>query len=767
MFFYFRDKAARSCKRKLELPSLSLASHDATVAQDSEKKDPGIPPPTKKWVIGPLFQSFKSKMASFTEIVMSPVRLFKPTENPAESCNEAPFSAPEIQEDVGTDGQEDVLSGTKEKVTPAAKLPVVQRLSFDTVSSDVSDTEQNKVTISHDGSDHRQDSIPEEDGSLGSLNSTSTRRTTSSHVTEALKVREHGREEKQDCNSTNLRPLRCSGLLDGTDSVRTRLKKGSRSDKIKTNTNQADQRKSHEQDQPLAKNVRLPTPAVGKRKKGRGQERREVIEMVEKIADQVEESPTVMQIKPSEKQTLSQIGKRRKLQVLDECLGTCNNGDAQISDLNSSKRVKTGQIRASRSRWKREKVVESKLVYLDITSDASRSASVELVNTNDSTPAEVPPSSGPRTWASSRTTRRRKNHKVHDERKPDVTESRCGDPTECLQSCNGASDSKRRRNNIRHAKHKSEISVMQEEKKPRVSKSTRRIKRAAGAFEDQGMSMSLTLKVGSGLDGEKNASSIMTCGITTKMGEEVMLSGASCPARTAPEDHFCVKDETLADLNSENVKRRDKQRRLCVYLERIEAQKEVNQEDDSKPGLTASDCGSNLLKRSFSCPDITSLQHNNDPLVNDKAICHPSPKKAPHLNVNVPSPFKRTRRHTVCSDEIEREIAPLCLRKEVYPKWGSTSNHPYPHSPSKTMACLISSFLSSPLAFLSGKSSRGRRDDSGYGASSSDLISVVSLSSPSPPSRNSPVCSGATSGAAFFADASDAPEQSSVSSCCR
>ncbi|XP_056144377.1 uncharacterized protein LOC130119807 [Lampris incognitus] len=32
---------------------------------------------TKGWVIGPLFQSFKSKMASFSEIVMSPVKLFK------------------------------------------------------------------------------------------------------------------------------------------------------------------------------------------------------------------------------------------------------------------------------------------------------------------------------------------------------------------------------------------------------------------------------------------------------------------------------------------------------------------------------------------------------------------------------------------------------------------------------------------------------------------------------------------------------------------
>ncbi|XP_058868521.1 uncharacterized protein LOC131709736 isoform X2 [Acipenser ruthenus] len=41
--------------------------------------DPQAPPPAllKGWVIGPLFQSLRSKMASFTEIVMSPTRLFR------------------------------------------------------------------------------------------------------------------------------------------------------------------------------------------------------------------------------------------------------------------------------------------------------------------------------------------------------------------------------------------------------------------------------------------------------------------------------------------------------------------------------------------------------------------------------------------------------------------------------------------------------------------------------------------------------------------
>lgn len=797
--FYFRDKTTRSCKRKLELPSLSLGSHDTTKAQDSEKKDPESPPPAKRWVIGPLFQSFKSKMASFTEIVMSPVRLFKPTEFPAGSNNDAPSTAHKNKEDVGTDGKEDVFSKT-EKITPVTKLPVVQRLSFDTSSSNVSDSEQNKVTISQNGSEHQRDSIPEDDGSFGSLRSASTRSSTS-EIPERVKgsnVQQCSREEKQNCESLNPHPLPHTGLVESTDSVRTSCKKGSESgkavqelfvlcerqalDELIKHAEQADKNKSQDQDQPLPKNLRLPTPAIGKRKERRGLESREVVKMVEKEGtigtDQLEESPTVTQNMTLENPKLVQTGKRRKVQVSDECLSACNTGVVQMPGLNScnsSEREKIGPKRASRSKSKREKDGKCTLVRLDIMnaiSDATKSASTDLISanmTNDSPPAEGPPSSGSITWASSRMTRQRKNNKVCEERKSDVAESCCGDLAERFRSSNRTSDSKLvRRNNIRQSKHKSETSATPAAKNPQVSKKSsimKRVKRAVDAFEDQGMSMSLTLKVGSGVDGEKEANSIMTCGIMTKgrkMGEEVMLPEASCPPRTTPEDCLCVKDERLTDVDGEHLEKKDKQRRWCMYIEGIETQEEVEQADDSKPG-----CDSNRLKRSLSCPDITSLQHSNDALVHDKTLCHPSPvKKSAHLNVNVPSPLKRTRRHTVCSVEIEREIAPLCLRKEVYPKWGTVSSPSFPHFPSKSLASLISCFLSSPLAFLSKKSSQGHCDDSGYRASSSSDLAVTS-SSPSPPSLNSPASSSVTSGSAFFADAHHRPEQSSVSSHCR
>lgn len=677
------DKTTRSCKRKLDLASLSLGSRDVTKAQDSEKKDPESPPPAKRWVIGPLFQSFKSKMASFTEIVMSPVRLFKPMELPAGSNGEAPPVTHESREDV-----DDAVSIKEGKVTPLTKLKIIQRLSFDTSSSD---SEQNKVTVSQNGSEHQQDSIPEDDRFTEAVRATNVPRSS--------------REEKQ--NSESLNPLQRTDLADGTGSIRTSLMKGSGSgkavqelivlcerktmDELIKQTGQADE--STSQDQP--KKLRRPTPAIRKSKKGRAGMAKSVEKEGAIGTDQEEESPTVMQTKILENLKLVQTGKRRKVQVSDERLSTCNTGDVQMPGLNSCD-SSAREMRASRS--KREKDVRCTLVALDTT----KSASIDLVSTNatnDSTPPEGPPS----TWASSRTTRRCKNDK---ERKSVIAE----DPAERFRSRNGSSDLKPvRRNDIRQAKRKPETSATPAAKKPEVSRkrsSTRRVKRAVDAFEDQGMSMSLTLKVGSGVDVEKEANSIVTCGITTKGRKTGEVVG-----------------------------------------------------DDSKPGPTS---GSTRLKRSLSCPDITSLQHGNDapsaPVSDETLCCPPSPlKKAPDLNVNVPSPFKRARRHTVCSVEIEREIAPLCLRKEVYPKWGSASSPPYTHTPSKSFASLVSCFLSSPLAFLSKKSSGGHGDDSGYGASSSDLGCIASSS---PPSLS------ATSGSAFYAGAPRTPERSSVSLHC-
>ncbi|KAM9456660.1 uncharacterized protein prr14 isoform 2-T3 [Clarias gariepinus] len=706
------DKTTRSCKRKLDLTTLSSGSHAATKAQDLEKKDPESPPPAKRWVIGPLFQSFKSKMASFTEIVMSPVRLFKSSEIPTGSKDEAPPEAREEKEDAGTD---DAFSKEEQKVTPVPKLQVVQRLRFDTNSSNASDSEQNKATVSQNRSEHDRDSIAEDDGSFGAINSATAKR--SNNQVGASNVHGGNTEEEQNSEFTNP-PVHPRTMREGN--VLEDLTKHARQSRRSKHQDQ-------HQDRPLSKRSRLPTPAVGKRKKGRALERREVEEKDGTgKTDGVEESPAVL-----ENPRLVQSSKRKKVPVTDEPRSTCSDGD--LNSRPSSKGENKFQTRASRSRSTKEKDAKGTLVLdLDITGDS---------RLNNQTPAEGHTLSGSTTRPSSRRTRQRNNNKVCEERKSDIVDDErgCGDET---------SDSKLVRKNIRQTRHRSDASAA---KNVQVrKKDSRRIKRVMDAFEDQGMSMSLTLKVGSGVGREKEANSIMTCGITTigrKMGEEVMLADTSCPSGVTPEDRFCagLTSGHQAELTAWQVR-----------LDGTEAQEELEQEDELRPAPMLS----GGLKRSLSCPDIASLRHGSD-----RPLCYPpSPlKKEPHLNVNAPSPVKRARRHTVCSVEIEREIAPLCLRKEVYPNWG---NHPYPRSPSKSLATLVSCFLSSPMAFLSNKSGRGHGgDDGGNGASSSDFALATS-SSPSPLPLRSPASSRMTDGPTLFVDAPHTPEQLSVSSHC-
>ncbi|XP_057717347.1 uncharacterized protein prr14 [Corythoichthys intestinalis] len=120
------------------------------------------------------------------------------------------------------------------------------------------------------------------------------------------------------------------------------------------------------------------------------------------------------------------------------------------------------------------------------------------------------------------------------------------------------------------------------------------------------------------------------------------------------------------------------------------------------------------LLRSSSCPEIPSL-------------FAPLPRQSPHalVPVQVPGGSHRTRRHTVSGMEVEREIAPLCLRKEVYPSRRSFpcdgQNLLPTLAPASSLSVLVSCFLSSPLAFLSG------RDEGSLAAAGS----ATSSSSPS------------------------------------
>lgn len=130
----------------------------------------------------------------------------------------------------------------------------------------------------------------------------------------------------------------------------------------------------------------------------------------------------------------------------------------------------------------------------------------------------------------------------------------------------------------------------------------------------------------------------------------------------------------------------------------------------------AEQCGQ--LLRSYSCPEISTL-HSSDATWN---FFHPphhpriqlsqqhTQAEAHHARKSV----RRARRHTVCSVEVEREIAPLCLRKEVYPSRRAAPYDTSSLNPSLSHSALASCFLSSPLAFLSKKTD-GRGAPAGPG----------------------------------------------------
>lgn len=199
---------------------------------------------------------------------------------------------------------------------------------------------------------------------------------------------------------------------------------------------------------------------------------------------------------------------------------------------------------------------------------------------------------------------------------------------------------------------------------------------------------------------------------------------------------------------------------------------------EAVPVVSLSGSGSNRLLRSYSCPEIPSLVSSDCHLprshTHDNSTTSPSRKSSPtQLPIHHHSPSKRTRRHTVCSVEIEREIAPLCLRKEVYPASRGTPLSPSsPYSPSTSLTALASCFLSSPLAFLSKSSSQGRSHANDASAGSISAASSFVTSSSSSSSFSSPFTSTLTSchaltGLSSVVTPSPETPSASVSSLCR
>nr|XP_046270953.1 microtubule-associated protein futsch isoform X2 [Scatophagus argus]XP_046270954.1 microtubule-associated protein futsch isoform X2 [Scatophagus argus] len=222
----------------------------------------------------------------------------------------------------------------------------------------------------------------------------------------------------------------------------------------------------------------------------------------------------------------------------------------------------------------------------------------------------------------------------------------------------------------------------------------------------------------------------------------IQLSNVEHFVHDKEKDAASVEDEAFPSIRVSklrssarrvNIKprRADNQRRNCrVLLGRTRKGDEVSSSitmDDADLGSADTHSAENGLSRrllrSYSCPEIPCLQPFDAPWTS-LHLPHPSRIHTPHQHQFSHTPLahhahkslRRARRHTVCSIEVEREIAPLCLRKEVYPSrrsvpYDGASQNMSPSlalSPSTSLSALASCFLSSPLAFLSKKvESRG------------------------------------------------------------
>ncbi|KAI4887703.1 hypothetical protein NFI96_025024, partial [Prochilodus magdalenae] len=530
----------------------------------------------------------------------------------------------------------------------------------------------------------------------------------------------------------------------------------------------------------------------------------------------------------------------------------------------SSEREKIGQERASRSRSKRDAKcrtpaalgAENDTSGNSSSSDVAKSAlmdsgleaygtnGVDASDCNYSTPVEARPSikssrmdtvEPPLKSVKSWNTRQRKNSQMLQckERKNDfdlevVVErhsesgASLGSSTERtgelwakdghldLEKAKSAMDQEQirfaRRNNVRQAKNKLDASGLAPVLPSAKKRLGTRAVKAADAIEEQRVSMSFTLQVGTETDQQKGGliglSPVQTgstshwqagrprqnCRTTRRMGKVGTCAGEISVPKSAlvrlKDQSFLEKaDGPLGkSRKGKMISKVGRQRRKCISLARKrddddddDEEQTIIRTEEAAPVVPSSGSGSNRLLRSFSCPDILSLLHSDPaPLVPLHDQTPPSPSKMscpapphPHPHAHHPhSPSKRARRHTVCSVEIEREIAPLCLRKEVHPTgWSSASNHVYPHSHSSSLTALASCFLSSPLAFRSKKSSQGRSDDD-LGLSSTSPRSF--MKSPLHSFLKSPTSPTLTATPTFTASVPPTPEQScaSISSPC-
>lgn len=235
------------------------------------------------------------------------------------------------------------------------------------------------------------------------------------------------------------------------------------------------------------------------------------------------------------------------------------------------------------------------------------------------------------------------------------------------------------------------------------------------------------------------------CAALLKNEDKHPVEGREKDGAETESSHRSGSTVSRRRLRGANIRprRENQMRKSRVLVSRMRKEEEMTNgasKDDADLTTTGTRSWRRLL-RSYSCPEIPSLGAADTlwpPLITPQHSKIP----ASHQHHAVHSPLvhhahktlRRTRRHTVCSVEVEREIAPLCLRKEVYPSRRSVPFDAASQtlSPSTSLSALASCFLSSPLAFLSKKGDG--RSAAASPSSSSHVTSPTSSSSTRPSS---------------------------------
>ncbi|XP_057201787.1 uncharacterized protein prr14 [Triplophysa rosa] len=778
-----------------------------------ERESPDSPSPVKRWEIGQLLQSFKSKMASFTEIVMSPVRLFKPTDtlssivHPDRLIESKEESSTWTEEGETTDDEckngllSKRLSSERVQCNSSPKRRrVAQRLNFETVSTSnhepvlecnevcddvrVAHKENNQTdrpssqlrTVLHNGNYPRpttqstflnSDSIPspekmsnsthdlhrsshansntacgdssESDAVFADSTVKNTRNKLNSSNTSPdflLKDEDRSRIEESSALALRKSPRKVfkhtsetaadlASSASGPNSLNDRMKdlhSINVTEQMHRSTDVSDPPKStsvvHVRSKRCREALRTETQKhmVAKRKR---QARKAEDRGLRRAKNKNDSSITFEE--NQEDIVCVQLRKKRQDISTAQKLNTSNIADVEIRNSDTSESCDSTEIGQEKTvKTNLRKTIKCKSLLA-----SSNEGDCDIASQNATGKVD-----------------KSLHHRNMNTMNDCNYESRPPDPSE-FQKHKGE---KTRARKTRHVfKTAGEVSFQK-----------RRLRPPKHKFEDYSTTSVVDPAGPSGPSKRTLFQSDRPCGesqMTFIAGEEQMTSVCGPEARENkkrltspplhPESTVSLQSERSPNRPTKTVNRPKRKQRENVIGAKDEA-KIPEKMLEAISVESSSGSGSNRLLRSYSCPELPFLVFSgcNVPPSHTHENGSTSPTKksmAVPLPSHLHSPSKRTRRHTVCSVEIDREIAPLCLRKEVYPASRGAPSSPY--FPSNYLTALASCFLSSPLAFLS-KSSSHRR-----GSAHSDASCFTSgyVTSSSPSLCSSPFASTLTS----------------------